>query len=47
MNGSAVWVSLPGYQRQVMPVMSSGLPSAQTRPMPVIGPSQSATAKLA
>ena len=47
MNGSAACASSPGYQRQVIPAVSSSLPSAQMRPMPVIGPSQGATAKLA
>ena len=35
MNGSAVCASSPGYQRQVTPERSIGLPSAQMRPMPV------------
>jgi len=47
MNGSAACASSPGYQRQVTPERSIGLPSAQMRPMPVIGPSHKATAKLA
>ena len=47
MNGSGLCASLPGYQRQVTPERSIGLPSAQIRPMPVIGPSLKATAKLA
>jgi hypothetical protein len=45
MKGSACCASSPEYQRQVTLERSMGLPSAQTRPMPVIGPSQSATAK--
>jgi hypothetical protein len=47
MNGSGTCVSSPGCQRQVMPAVSSSLPSAQMRPMPVMGPSQRATAKEA
>ena len=47
MNGSGSWSSSPGYQRQATPVRSIGLPSAQMRPMPVMTPSQSATAKEA
>ena len=46
-KGSAPCVSEPGYQRQVTPVISIGLPSAQMRPMPVIGPSVNPTAKEA
>ena len=40
-------VQREGHQRQVTPVMSIGLPSAQMRPMPVIGPSVNPTAKEA
>ena len=46
-SGSGSCASSPGYQRSVTVPGSSGLPSAQMRPMPVKGPSHKATAKLA
>ena len=45
MNGSGSWSSPPLCSRRVTPSREMSLPSAQMRPMPVIGPSQSATAK--
>ena len=46
-SGSGSRASSPGYQRWITVPASSGLPSAQTRPIPVITPSHKATAKLA
>ena len=47
MCGSGCWVSVPRCTRITAPGTSNGLPSAQMRPMPPIGPSAMATAKLA